>query len=1053
MAGLGTAVISVVADTSGFEETLTNSVEKATNLVASRLGAGFIGAGFTAKIVQKFLPLEKEINKIFQINPDSFSDAAFKRVTERVLQLADDVGRPAEEIANSIGQAIGKGFSEDGAVEATRAAANLARATDSQLAPAIQAVTGAVNVYGEELYNAAKASDVIYKTAQFSKVPLDQLSSSLGNITSAGANAGISLEEVGATLATMTAGNLTASEATTQFRTLLDELNKSNSQGAQVFKAISGKTFPEFIKAGGNMQQALQLIQKASEQSGIPMNDLFSNINSGNAVMALTGENADRYADKLARISSTTTNVTDAADIAASGGIVGLGIALDEVRNSVQSLGLQMKPLGDEIIGLAIGGLQFLRDVIMRVSQGLSNVNWDNVVNALGVVKSAFSAVGELVMSVFDLLAGLDWASIGNAVLVFIYPLASIFKVVQVVATTLNEVLVAMTPAFQAIFNAIAPILPYVAVFILVFTKAQTALFLFQRVAGLVARAIGLIVAIVPRLISFVLRLRAVVMLAFATNPLTIWLAAFAALVTAFVIAWQKSETFREIVIKAINAVKNGVTTAVEFIIKALLAIPRAWADMADSVLAILEKLPDFLGGGKFSDARAGVQRIIRGLDAMENKVSQLGDTVRAVTFDFGELQRKMDAATASQRSWFTEGTDQTGMRIEDILAAQSAGSGGSPNLDALNELLFADSGGGGSSAADKAKQVTKRVKDMIEDIFKSVRDFAKDYGTASVDSIRNTFDSIIERYQGAIEYALEEGRKGTANMLKKSLKRFKSFEKQMVKLAKRRDVIFENLDSAEDQLKNLKSEAEQFGSSLVDSFVKLGSAATASAGIGVTFRGIRNNLKDAIRTTQQFDTAIRKLQKLNLNESTLRQLAEAGPAALDQAMALARSGASGIKEINALQAELEKMAGKNSKNLTDEFFEAGIQAANGLVKGLKSQKQAIIDEMEDIANAMVKAVKKGLKIQSPSRVFENEIGAQIPAGMAIGVRRGTPDVLRALNAMSTGGNTTFGPGAIQVNGVSDPAAARRAGILAGSAVVSVMERNADKARLAGVGN
>ncbi|MFS2030318.1 MULTISPECIES: hypothetical protein [unclassified Curtobacterium] len=62
------------------------------------------------------------------------------------------------------------------------------------------------------------------------------------------------------------------------------------------------------------------------------------------------------------------------------------------------------------------------------------------------------------------------------------------------------------------------------------------------------------------------------------------------------------------------------------------------------------------------------------------------------------------------------------------------------------------------------------------------------------------------------------------------------------------------------------------------------------------------------------------------------------------------------------------------------------MNAARGLVKGLQSQQRAIAKQMSGIARSMVATIRSELGIHSPSKVFANDVGRWIPAGMAAGV-------------------------------------------------------------------
>lgn len=83
-------------------------------------------------------------------------------------------------------------------------------------------------------------------------------------------------------------------------------------------------------------------------------------------------------------------------------------------------------------------------------------------------------------------------------------------------------------------------------------------------------------------------------------------------------------------------------------------------------------------------------------------------------------------------------------------------------------------------------------------------------------------------------------------------------------------------------------------------------------------------------------------------------------------------------------------------------MYNAGIQVAEGLVKGLAANDKKVEAAAKALAEKIAKATKKALKIKSPSKLFEDEIGAMLPPGLGRGVAKTTDKAIspiRSLNA------------------------------------------------------
>jgi phage-related protein len=84
----------------------------------------------------------------------------------------------------------------------------------------------------------------------------------------------------------------------------------------------------------------------------------------------------------------------------------------------------------------------------------------------------------------------------------------------------------------------------------------------------------------------------------------------------------------------------------------------------------------------------------------------------------------------------------------------------------------------------------------------------------------------------------------------------------------------------------------------------------------------------------------------------------------------------------------LSSAANSLASSAANQLYGAGVNAAQGLVNGLKSQQALITKQMDVIAASMVKAIKKALGIHSPSRVMRDQVGSQIVAGLVSGITR-----------------------------------------------------------------
>jgi phage-related protein len=164
------------------------------------------------------------------------------------------------------------------------------------------------------------------------------------------------------------------------------------------------------------------------------------------------------------------------------------------------------------------------------------------------------------------------------------------------------------------------------------------------------------------------------------------------------------------------------------------------------------------------------------------------------------------------------------------------------------------------------------------------------------------------------------------------------------------------------------------------------------SSGLTFDAGGILAGLKVRLGQLKDFGKNLQTLAKRGLSKALLQQIISAGP---DQgaawAKALVDATPAQLKELNSVQGQITAAAGQYGKDAADAMYDAGTQSGKGYLTGLKAQEASINKAMSDLAKKIQQAIRKALKIKSPSRVFA-ELGRFTVQGFAQGMRAATPD-------------------------------------------------------------
>ncbi len=534
---------------------------------------------------------------------------------------------------------------------------------------------------------------------------------------------------------------------------------------------------------------------------------------------------------------------------------------------------------------------------------------------------------------------------------------------------------------------------------------------------------------------------------AMAANPIGLIVVALGALVAGFVLAWQHSETFREIVVATINGIKDAMVIGVSIIWKVWTLWIRGVLEAIKGMAGLWSKLPKILGGGDngwASKIQNAADTVLSALSAVQNGIDSLHDKDIHINVITTYLTQRDDsdqlaAQKAQQREAMASGATAAG-RARNVTpptpkipmpAPMKFGGAGSFD-DGKAKKAAADAAKKAAEAARKAAQKARDNADKAVGKQINARKFV-DSVTGGQEQIRTSFDKLIEN--------LKAGNK-------KSLVSYaKDIQKQLLAIAVKRDKISDSLSIAKDKLSELRKESADYSKSVRDAILETGNIATHNV---ITFTGIRNSLRHAVRQANEFKAAIASLTAAGLNKDSLQDLIAAGPeAGLKAARTLMQGGAAGIKEVNSLTAQLTAAGTTMGDQTAATFYKAGISAAEGLVKGLQSQEAALNKQMDRMASRMVTTLRKQLGIHSPSRVFAG-IGGNIGAGLARGIDASRGRVGAAAGRM---GMTTINHfGGISVSGLADPVQMERGGIMTAHAIADTLARQQATANLAGMG-
>lgn len=254
---------------------------------------------------------ESGMKETFTLLPD-LTDEAKEKMSQDMLQFSTNMNVLTDEAMPALYNSISAGVPEDNVFSFLETAQKAAVGGVTDLGVAVDGLTSITNAYNDETQDATKTADQMFVAVKLGKTTFGELAQSIYNVVPTAAAANISFGNVSAALAVMTAQGVPTSVATTKLRQMFVELTDSGSQVSSTFQTIAGKSFKQFISEGGNVQEALQLLEKHAKSTGLGTDELFSSVEAGSAALLLTGGATEKFKDALAAM-EVSAGAVDAA--------------------------------------------------------------------------------------------------------------------------------------------------------------------------------------------------------------------------------------------------------------------------------------------------------------------------------------------------------------------------------------------------------------------------------------------------------------------------------------------------------------------------------------------------------------------------------------------------------------------------------------------------------------------------------------------------------------------------------------------------------------------
>ena len=420
-------------------EEYTEKVQKAGEKVKDA------GSGMTKKVTTPILAAGVASAKMTMDFEDSMAkvstiadatEVPMDDMQKAILDLSNQTRISAEEIAQNVYDSISAGQKTGDAVNFVSKSTKLAKAGFADAGAALDVLTTIMNAYGLKASEVTNVSDMLIQTQNLGKTTVADLASSMGKVIPTANAYGVSLDELCAGYAIMTANGVATAESTTYMNGMLNELGKSGTNVSETLKEKTGKTFKELMDSGMSLSDVLKIISDAATENNKSFGDMWSSSEAGKAGMILLGDSAENFNGVLEQMQNSA-GATNTAFEKLDTNSAKIKKATNELRNDAIDFGTTL--------------MEELAPIIENIAEKISEfTEWFNGLSESE--KQTIIQIGLIVAAIGPLLVALGTVVSGGAKIIGGIPviakgLSGLFGIIAA-----NPVLAIITAIAIAVF-------------------------------------------------------------------------------------------------------------------------------------------------------------------------------------------------------------------------------------------------------------------------------------------------------------------------------------------------------------------------------------------------------------------------------------------------------------------------------------------------------------------------------------------------------------------------------------------------------------------------
>ena len=591
-----------------------------------------IVGGVAAVAIGKAVTVSKDFESGFAAVLGLLDEGSFKTKTltegikefeQGVIDLRKSSGDTFESLIQGLFDMQSATGDADNAIRNLAIATELGIAGATDTATAVDALTAVMGSFGEKAGTVQQIAQKFFAAQVEGKTTVGELAREIGKVAALASEAGVSFEELLASVSASTVAAIGTAEAFTGIRAILSSVVIVSAKAKEEAKNLGIEFTSTALRTKG-LQKFLSDITESSNFTEQSFERLFGSVLALNSIQAITRDGAQAFNDTLVSLKDETgllTKFTNALGIQQGT----LKIVTDRLFGSFESI---QKQVGDALLPVVKEFFLFLIDVLEEIAPNIKTFFDDFGQNILDFVNNArenFPAFIEELLSTA--------ASVGAA----LKGMGDALKIV-------GGLVLFLVNAFSGLLDIIPGVEGKSAAFLIVFLQLIGGFRLIGSLITATIAAFGLLDAALiftgitstGLKVIFLQSMKSIAFAALATSKRVIaslivmgtsmtTLSGIMALVRSVAIGFWLALLGPVGIAAAILLAIGGIVTAIFGFENVVIALAKAWEFVVEKVTAAFNAVKKFFGFSGDKEINVNVNQVITRTDEKINGLASGG--------------------------------------------------------------------------------------------------------------------------------------------------------------------------------------------------------------------------------------------------------------------------------------------------------------------------------------------------------------------------------------------------------------------------------------------